>query len=122
MIKIDEAKTIHITRGDSTNEINKLPISYEDYEFKENDKLKLIVMEKKGYTKEIILEKDFIVGANANEAFLVLTSKDTLEFPLENKKITYWYDIILNDETTIYGYDEESAKKLIVYPGGVDNG
>lgn len=122
MIKIDEEKTIYITRGDSTNGINKLPISYEDYEFKENDKLKLIVMEKKGYTKEIILEKDFVVGANVNEVFLNLSSDDTLNFPLENKKMTYWYDIILNNETTIYGYDEEQAKKLIVYPGGVDNG
>lgn len=121
MIKIDEEKTIYITRGDSTNEINKLPISYNDYEFKENDKLKLVVMEKKGYTKEIILEKDFIVKENADEVFLVLSSDDTLEFPLENKKITYWYDIILNDETTIYGFDENNAKKLVVYPGGVNN-
>lgn len=121
MIKIDDEKTIHITRGDETNDINKLPISLENYEFKKNEKLKLIVMEKKGYTKDIILEKDFTIDENTSEVFLNLTSEDTLKFPLENKKITYWYDIILNDNTTIYGYDENNAKKLVVYPGGVDN-
>ena len=35
---------------------------------------------------------------------------------LKNKQKTYWFDIILNDSTTILGYDEEGGKPIIVYP------
>ena len=49
---------------------------------------------------------------------LQLTSEDTSVFPLENKKHTYNYEIILNDDTTILGSDDEGDKKIIVYPGG----
>ena len=45
-----------------------------------------------------------------------LTKEDTKKFPLLNKKKTYWYDIVLNDTTTILGYDIEGAKELIVFP------
>lgn len=121
MIKIDEDKTIHITRGDATNSLNKLTISYEDYEFKQNDKLKLVVVEKKGYTEKIVFEKEQTIQSASSSVDFTLTSTDTKSFPLENKKKTYWYDIRLNDDTTIIGYDEESAKRLIVYPGGVEN-
>ncbi|MBO6244199.1 MAG: hypothetical protein J6O41_06525 [Clostridia bacterium] len=121
MIKIDDEKTIHITRGDATNDLNKLTISYDDYEFKANDKLKLVVVEKKGYTEKIVFEKEQTVLSASSSVDFALTSTETKSFPLENKKKTYWYDIRLNDDTTIIGYDEENAKKLIVYPGGVEN-
>lgn len=121
MIKIDDEKTIHITRGDATNDLNKLTISYDDYEFKTNDKLKLVVVEKKGYTEKIVFEKEQTVLSASSSVDFALTSTETKSFPLENKKKTYWYDIRLNDDTTIIGYDEENAKKLIVYPGGVEN-
>ena len=39
---------------------------------------------------------------------------------LTNKPIEYWYEIELNDEETIIGYDEDGAKKLILYPEGAD--
>lgn len=121
MIKIDDEKTIHITRGDATNDLNKLTISYDDYEFKTNDKLKLVVVEKKGYTEKIVFEKEQTILSASSSVDFALTSTETKSFPLENKKKTYWYDIRLNDDTTIIGYDEENAKKLIVYPGGVEN-
>lgn len=121
MIKIDDEKTIHITRGDATNDLNKLTIFYDDYEFKANDKLKLVVVEKKGYTEKIVFEKEQTILSASSSVDFALTSTETKSFPLENKKKTYWYDIRLNDDTTIIGYDEENAKKLIVYPGGVEN-
>ena len=37
-------------------------------------------------------------------------------FPLTNKPVTYWYDLVLNETNTIIGYDEDGAKKIIVYP------
>lgn len=45
-----------------------------------------------------------------------LSEEDTKKFELLNKKNTYWYDIVLNDTTTILGYDNDGAKKLIVFP------
>lgn len=121
MIKIDSDKVIHITRGDATNEINKLEVSFDDYTFQANDKLTLRVVEKKGYTNNIVLEKEQTITDAGDTVEFALTSTDTKTFPLENKKKTYWYDFILNGDTTIIGFDEENAKKLIVYPGGVTN-
>ena len=117
MIQFDEEKTIHLTRGDETNDINILPISFENRTFN-NDKLTLIVFDKKGYRQEPILKKEYEVS-EGDTFNLVLTHEDTMSFPLTNKKKTYWYDLILNDYTTMYGFDEDNAKKFIVYPGGV---
>ena len=37
---------------------------------------------------------------------------------MKNKKTIYWYDIVLNDDITILGYDDEGAKKIYLYPEG----
>jgi len=47
---------------------------------------------------------------------IILTEEDTKAFDLLSKKKTYWYDLVLNDTTTMLGYDEEGASKLVVYP------
>jgi hypothetical protein len=120
MIKIDEDKTIHVTRGDATNDINKLVVSQEGVSFSQNDKLKLIVVKKKGYTSSIVFSKEQTITDAGDEVEFELTSTDTSGFPLENTKKEYWYDFVLNGDTTILGYDEDNAKKFIVYPGGLD--
>ena len=45
-----------------------------------------------------------------------LTAEDTKVFDSLNKKKTYWFDLVLNDTTTMLGMDMEGASKLIVYP------
>ena len=70
-----------------------------------------------------ILKKEFTlssVGYNENTTTVEinLTAQDTKKFPLKNKAMTYWYDIYLNDTQTILGFDDDGAKKLIVYPRG----
>lgn len=134
MIKIDEEDktTILLTRGDSTDGYNNKigfcapyydetthEIKYRD--IKPTDKISFVVYEKKGYTKEEILRKEYTlkqIGYEQPTKYpeLKLTSEDTKKFPLKNKATTYWYDIVLNNEKTIIGYDEEGAKKIIVYP------
>ena len=37
-----------------------------------------------------------------------------------NKQVEYWYEIELNNDETIIGYDDDGAKKLILYPEGAD--
>jgi hypothetical protein len=133
MIAIDEDNTtILITRGDATQEkFNRLAFQFpifnietqqeELYEFQPDDKISFVAMEKKGYDKEEILRKEYtlreigyIVPTTTPE--IPLTAEDTKAFPLANKKKTYWYDLALNDETTILGSDHEGAKKIIVFP------
>lgn len=119
--------TLHITRGDATHtEYNCLAIQFpiynvtteetELYEFKVGDKLRLTVFEKNGYTKNEILVKEYTIDEATTTPVLSLTSTDTKKFELTNKKKTYWYDVVLNDDTTIIGVDINGAKEFIVYP------
>lgn len=139
MIAIGEDRqTIHLTRGDTPqNEFNKIAFEFpiynfeteeeELYEFQLTDKIAFVVKEKKGYTKievlrveKTISEMGFVEPTTRPE--IQLTEEDTKVFELKDKKTVYWYDIVLNDTTTILGYDDEGAKQLIIYPeaGEVD--
>jgi len=134
MIAIEDGKTIHLTRGDKTSgEFNRLAFYFpiynieteeiENYKFKPTDKISFIVKEKKGYTKDELLRKEYLIselGYTETVEFpeLILTPEDTKVFPLLNKKKIYWYDLVLNDATTMLGMDDEGAKKIIVYPEG----
>jgi hypothetical protein len=131
MIAIEET-TIHLTRGDATGDTyNKLAFNFpifnfgtkqeENYKFKPDDKITFVVMNKKGYTTEEILRKDYTLRdlgyvTETEIAELPLTAEETKKFPLSNKAQTFWYDLILNDSTTILGFDNEGAKRIIVYP------
>lgn len=132
MIGIGEDKrTIYLTRGDKTSELFRLSFYFpiwnfetqkeEKYTFKLTDKIAFVVKEKKGYTKTEVLRVEKTIaemGFNKPTQYpeIQLSEEDTKAFDLLNKKKTYWYDIVLNDTTTILGYDEEGASKLIVYP------
>lgn len=133
MIAIDsDNHTIHLTRGDTPQkDFNRLAFQFpiynlkteqiENYEFQLTDKIAFTVFNKKGYTKEEILKKEYTLAeAGYTEPTttpdLILTEEDTKMFPLSNKKQTFWYDIVLNDTTTILGFDDDGAKKIIVYP------
>lgn len=127
-----EGTTLHITRGDETKETyNKLAFQYpiynatsnqeEKYMFQPDDKITFVVMKKNGYTQEEILKKEYRLRDigyywETETAELPLTKEETKLFPLSNKAQTYWYDLILNDTTTMLGFDNEGAKKIIIYP------
>lgn len=132
MIGIGEDKhTIYLTRGDTTNQFFRLAFYFpiwnhvtqkeEKYTFKLTDKISFVVKEKKGYTKTEVLriEKTLAEMGEVEPTQypeIQLTEEDTKAFDLLNKKTTYWYDIVLNDTTTILGYDTDGAKKLIIFP------
>ena len=131
MISIgDDQETIYITRGDIPK-FNRIAFYYpiynsetgeeENYLFKLTDKITFCVKEKKGYTKEdvIRIEKTLEeMGYTEPTEYpeIILTEDDSKKFELTNKKKTYWYDIVLNDTTTVLGYDEYGPKKVIVFP------
>lgn len=133
MIRIGEdQETIYITRGDQpTKEFNGLAFYYpiynfatgkeEKYKFKLDDKITFTVVNKKGYTKEEIFKKEYTIRdlgytEPTETVEIPITAEDTKEIPLTNKAKTYWFDIILNNTTTILGYDDEGAKKIIIFP------
>lgn len=131
MIAIEET-TIHLTRGDATQDkYNKLAFNFpiynfgtkqeENYKFQPDDKITFVVVNKKGYTKEEILRKEYTLRdigytEETEIAELPLTEEETKAFPLSDKAQTFWYDLILNDDTTMLGFDNEGAKKIIIYP------
>lgn len=132
MIAIGEDnQTIYLTRGDKTDNFHKLSFYYPIYNyetqeetrymFQPTDKISFVVFEKKGYTKQEVLrvektlrEMGYLTPTETPE--IQLTEEDTKVFELKNKGMTYWYDLVLNDTTTMLGFDDEGGKKLIVYP------
>ena len=133
MISLDEDRTtIRITRGDSTGSYNNklcfccpyFDAKSEEEKFKTislNDVISFVVYEKKGYTKREILRKNYTLrslGYTSGSKYpeLPLEEIDTKKFPLKNKPTTYWYNIVLNNTNTVVGHDENSKKKIIVYP------
>lgn len=136
-ISQDDETTLYLTRGDTTHEkYNRIGFCFpiknletgeiENYKFKPTDKITFAIFEKKSYTKKEILKKKYTLKdigyvKETECPELILTEEDTKKFELTNKKKTYWYDIVLNDTTTVLGYDENGAKKLIVFPGEEEN-
>ena len=115
MLKVD-GKTIHINRGYS----GVLTLTIKDYTFKSGDEVTMGVYEKKGFEKTSKLFKTVTVSNACDSVDIELTSSDTSIDTIANKPITYWYEIELNNNQTVIGYDEDGAATLILYPEGSD--
>lgn len=117
MILIDEEQTISINRGDSCTINLSIPIDDgEYYQFQPEDIIIFRIFEKNGYTKQKVLEKIYDIEEETTNVNIVLDENDTLFSEKINKPVTYWYEIALNEDKTIIGYDEDGAKRFIVYP------
>lgn len=138
MIAIDpeDNRTIYLNRGDETSEFFKLAFYFpiwnyaeqkeEKYLFQLDDKISFVVMKKKGYRKEEIfrIEKTLREMGEVEPTYypeIQLTAEDTKKFELLDKSATYWYDLILNDATTMLGFvidddDKTGASKIVVFP------
>ena len=126
MMAVDEEDktTIHLTRGDRIEHLAfHLPIKLQNgvevnYVFKVGDKISFIVKEKKGYDKKEIFRKDFYIEEETEYPEINLTGEETKWGEIKNKETVYWYDIVLNDDITILGYDKDGAKQIYLYPEG----
>lgn len=140
MIAIDpeDKRTIYLTRGDETSKFFRLACYFpiwnyekqqeEKYLFQLDDKISFIVKKKKGYTDSEVfrVEKTLREMGEVEPTYypeIQLTAEETKQFDLLNKSQTYWYDIVLNDTTTILGFmidddDKKGASKIIVFPEG----
>lgn len=115
MFKIKD-DTIHVTRGDQ----GIIELTIFDYELQLGDKI-IFTVKKKFNVKEFLIRKivevtEEMVGTNVVE--IVLEKEDTTIGDLIASPVKYQYDICLNEDVTIIGYDEEGAKNFILYPEG----
>lgn len=117
MFKIDEDKTIHLTRGDVAEIVLR---AKDNMVFEKGCVVRFKVFEKKD-CESVVLQKDFEVVEESSEMEIYLGKEDTKIGGLINKPKDYWYEIELNPETkpqTVLGYEEDGAKIFKLYPEG----
>lgn len=113
-------KVIHINRGDRLLIEFSIDNGDDKYAFKDVDKIKFSVYRKKELDKSPVLQKEFTPTAGATSVDIDVSGEDMKIGGMANKPIEYWYEIELNGDSTIIGYDDEGAKRLILYPEGAD--
>lgn len=122
MFKINEDKSIYITRGDMAVIEVTATSNGAQHQFSQGDVVRIKVFEKKGCDC-VMIQKDTVVTENTTAVSIALGKNDTKIGGLINKPKDYWYEIELNPDTapqTIIGYDEEGAKLFKLFPEGRD--
>lgn len=118
MQKID-GTTIELTRGDQLS--FNLSLQLDDgttYEFQNGDKIIFSVYNKKKMDEDALLKKTYIIDTPTEVIEITCTGEETKIGPYINKPVIYWYEIELNDEFTVLGYDDDGPKVLKLYPEG----
>lgn len=114
-----EGTIIKLNRGDTLN-IN-LTIKKEDgtdYSFEEGDKITFSLYNKGKLNEKAVLLKEVQATPGTTSINIYCNNEETKIGELINKPIDYWYEIELNNEFTILGYDDEGAKLLKLFPEG----
>lgn len=88
--------------------------------FNIGDTIELQVYEADGLDSEPVLEKSVKIENASNVASLELYSADTDLGEPANDIVEYWFQIRMNGDTTILGFDQNKAKILYLYPCGVN--
>lgn len=122
MFKInDETKLIEITRGD----IGGINLSVVDYTFKANDTIQLNIYNARRMNRLPVFTKEWVVTEPTETFNIQLSSQDTKFGEMKSRPIDYWYEIQLNGNQTIIGFDDEKnedskkgEKIFRLYPEG----
>lgn len=110
MFKI-ENKNMYLNRGDAI----AITINCNEV-FSVGDIIKFSIC-KRGDYSNIIFQKTFTVEEESSSFPIDLTSDETrLGSPLKNQATIYWYEIELNGDTTLIGFDEDGAKEFVLFP------
>ena len=117
MFKIENG-TIYIHRGDSATFGYSIDVDEDTkYEFEVGDKVEFTVFQKQGYDKTPVIDKTITVTETTEEVDIDLTEQDTTIGDPANKPVTYWYEISLNGDNTVNGYDPDNgALEFILLP------
>ena len=124
MFVINSDGTINLTRGDvAVFEITALQNETENYIFQPGDVVRFTVCEKKR-CDNVVLSKDVTVDEESEKVVMNLDQTDTKLGDLIHKPKDYWYEVVLNPDTTpqtIVGYDSNGPKIFRLFPEGDDN-
>lgn len=114
----DSKKLYDSDYEESTVDINTLTMV--KYEFQPTDEIAFKIYERNGYTKAPLKTVVVTVDTAATSIEIPLTKADTTFGNIENKETVFWYDITLNDDSTVVCYNEDGAKEMIIYPAKGD--
>lgn len=121
MFKINpRTKQIELTRGDKASIEIKIPIGKNYYLFREGDVITFGIYKSKNLHTTALLLKEVEVTEQTDTVTIDLTTEETKIGGKTSKKVDYWYEVQLNREYTIIGYDSEGAKIITLYPEGSD--
>lgn len=88
------------------------------YTFQDGDKIVFSVYNKNKMSDGAVLLKEITVSGSQQNVEIVCTRSDMTIGDLINKPVEYWYEIELNNEHTVIGYDDNGAKVLMLFPEG----
>lgn len=121
MFKINEDKSIYLTRGDVANIL--VTASLPDgslYTFKKGDIVRFKVFKRRDCGC-VEIQKDTEVTEETTEVSVILSGSDTKIGEIISRPTNYWYEVELNPDTapqTIIGYDEDGEKVFRLFPEG----
>ncbi len=118
MQKID-GTTIKLNRGDVLNLTLSVKINgTENYTFQVGDEIVFSVYNKGKMEQEAVVLKRIVIAEECQSVSINLTSEETKLGEMKNKPVEYWYEVELNNQYTIIGYDDAGEKQLMLYPEG----
>ena len=108
-------KNIFLNRGDKITII----VRNKNDSFRFGDYIIFYICEEGNYEK-VIFQKRFDLDEDSDIIPIHLTSEETkIGEPLKNGSRTYWYEIELNGDTTLVGYDNNGPKCFVLYPEAI---
>lgn len=124
MFKINDDKSIHLTRGDMANITVSAKLKDGTlYTFQPGDIVRIKVFKRRDCGC-VEIQKDTLVEEETTEVNLHLEGTETKIGGIISKPANYWYEVEVNPDTapqTIIGYDDEGEKLFVLYPEGSDN-
>lgn len=113
-----EELSISATRGDVVFFRVQANDGEAQHTFEAGDIVRVSVYGKKD-PETVYLQKDFPVFEQAQTVEVYLSGEDTKFGELISKPTDYWYEIVVNPDTspkTIIGYDDNGAKVFRLFP------
>lgn len=103
--------------NESSVNINSLTVVLQP--FSDGDVIRLGVYGENELDSAPYINKEITVVGEQMYVNIPLTSEDTKIGDYINDKTKYWWEVELNGEQTLIGYDEDGPKIFMLYPEGV---
>lgn len=115
---IIEGKTVKFSRGDDiTIDFSCKDKDRNPYTFSIGETVQFRIFNKNGYGKEAIVSKEITIEEDDTTVVPIhLTSEDTMIGGEINGSVMYWYEISINEDNTIIGFDNDGPALLYLLP------